>query len=157
LPAPIVMLTGEWVRLIRVLPAASPLFAHDLCGRRCHRKDGNRLAPSTIAGVCFALATFASNDGTAAHPGNAKLALAAKRHRGTVIAALGHLETVGLIVATIRGSTAGVPRWKATEYHLSVPDFGVLAPVPLAAVPIPAASDSRGDWFHPHHPPAAAR
>jgi len=151
------MLRGEWERLIRALPAASPLFAHDLCGRRCHRKDGTRLAPSTICGVCYALATFASNDGTTAHPGSARLGLAAKRHRGTVIACLGHLETVGLIVATLRGSSAGVPRWMATEYHLSVPDLGVLAPVPLAAAPMPAAGDGQGSWFHPHHAPAVAR
>ncbi len=129
----------------------------------CRRKDGTQLAAATIQHVGLLLATWANNDGTAAHPGISKLAVT--RHRVTVIGCLRHLETVGLVMVTLRGSSSGVPRWMATEYQLSMPEsalpFPAAVPPPaLAMPPIPAASSQPPDgqsWFHSHHPPVAAR
>jgi hypothetical protein len=153
-PEPPPLSKFEWEKLIRDLPSDSPLFGHGLCvNGRCQRKDGTHLAPSTIAHVAITLSTFANKNGATAHPGIDRLALGTKRNRVTVMACLEHLETVGLITATVRGGAPGVRRHYATEYQLSVADAGDPPPAPApprrtapAAPAVPAPS-----WFHPHH------
>lgn len=117
----------EWIRLIEALPATSPLFGHALCTSRCSRKDGTRLRAATIKHIAVTLANKANRDGTSAHPGIGRLVAETSRHRSTVIAVLGHLETVGLIAARERGSTYGLPRTYATSYCLMTPPLEVLA------------------------------
>jgi hypothetical protein len=138
--------TNEWINLLRGLPANSPLFAHDLCPGRCRRKDGSRLAPATLKHIGLTLATFAKPNGTDAFPGIQRLVLGSSRHRSTVIAALGHLETVGLICAAFKGSSPNIPRTFATSYCLTCPP----PEISLAT----ATGDERKayEWFTRQHP-----
>lgn len=122
----------DWIRLVEALPATSPLFRHELCEARCSRKDGRTgqrslLRAATIKHVGVTLAHHAREDGTRAFPGINVLAAETSRHRSTVIAALGHLRTVGLIADRIRGSSYGIPRGFATEYCLMSPPLEILA------------------------------
>lgn len=144
--------TNDWINLLRGLEADSALFAHDLCPGRCRRKDGSRLAPATLKHIGLTLATFAKPDGSDAFPGvgrpgePGRLVLATSRHRSTVIAALGHLETVGLIAAAFRGSTAGIPRHFATSYYLMCP------PVELSLANATGDERKSYEWFTTPHP-----
>lgn len=90
----------EWERLIRDL-------------------DG---MPPSAKNAAFALATWAENDGTNAHPGIIKLAKATGLSRRAVIDALAFLENAGFITASYRGGTKNVSRGNATVYDLAVPD-----------------------------------
>jgi hypothetical protein len=133
---------NQWEQMLRALPTTSPLFRHDRCEKgRCRRANGSRLHASTIKSVGYALATFAQPDGTNAHPGigapkQNKLAddnplrglmLATSRSKITVVACLRHLETVGLIIAHVRGGTMGLPRHFATIYCLTHPPIEIAA------------------------------
>ncbi len=137
----------DWIRVLEALPATSPLFGHALCSARCSRKDsrtGQRslLRAATIKHIGVTLAHHANDNGTRAFPGINVLANETSRHRSTVIAALGHLETVGLIAARTRGGTVGVPRTFATEY--------CLMNVPLDILAVSAANDTEAriyDYF----------
>lgn len=140
---------NQWEQIVRTLPGSSPLFAHDRCGSRCERKDParglvSRLRASTIKHVGLTLATYANPDGTRAYPGIDRLVLGASRHRATVIAALGHLETVGLIVCTLRAGQMGRPRDWANVYCLATPAIEARAGLVGAA-----AENAVHDWFTP--------
>jgi Helix-turn-helix domain len=118
----------EWIRLLEALPVTSPLFTHPLCEKRCQRPDGGgRLRPATLKHVGVTLAHHANENGKHAHPGIGRLALETSRHRSTIIVALGHLETVGLIGAQIRGGMVGTPRTFASDYSLMYPPLDTLA------------------------------
>jgi hypothetical protein len=100
----------------------SPMFAHDeRCPRSCTRGDGRRLRPATIKAVAYALLVKADLDGTKAHPGLRRLAVATGLHRSTVSAVLGHLEAKGLVHAVVRASARDIERHWATEYWLTFP------------------------------------
>lgn len=137
------MLRNQWEQLIRALPATSPLFEHRRCSSRCYRRDGSRLRAATLKHVALTLATFANPDGTRAWPGINRLVLGTSRHRSTVIASLGHLETVGLIAAQARAGSMGRPREHATVYCLTSPDLDQ-----LASMGPPNGQDAAiYDWF----------
>jgi|SRR5581483_10725248 len=121
----------DWMRTIDGLPANDYLFCHELCGGRCSRQDKKRsvswsLTAATISHVAITIGRAADEDGRNAHLGIDTTAARAKRSRITVIKAIGHLERVGLLMPSVRGGTAGVPRTWATNYYLSVPPAEVL-------------------------------
>jgi|SRR5215472_13056142 len=122
-----IMPRNEWEQVIRGLPATSPLFEHRGCGSQCRRRDGSRLSPATLKHVALTLATYATPQGRNAWPGINRLAYSCSRHRGTVIAALGHLERVGLISCSARAGTMGRPREHANIYCLTSPQLMQLA------------------------------
>ncbi len=119
----------EWLQVLDALPASSPLFAHGHCESRCRRSDGSQLRPATIKHVGLSLGQRANMDGTRAFPGIGRLAITTARGRATVVAALRHLETVGLVSARIRGGSIGVARDHATEYCLTAPHFDIPAAI----------------------------
>jgi len=137
----------DWIRLLERLPAKSPLYTHDGCSPQCKRLDKARgstswLRASTIAHIGVTLALRAEVDGTGAWPGIDVLAAKTKRHRSTVIAALGHLEHKELLFAELRGGSMGIPRSWATRYVLIRPPDKVMADAGLG--------DELGriyDWF----------
>jgi len=131
----------EWLQILNALPASSPLFAHARCDGRCQRKDGTWLRASTIKHIGMSLGTCANGDGTRAFPGIGRLAQYTGRGRFTVVMALAHLETVGLVTARLRGGAFGVPRDHATEYCLTSPHFDI----PAAVSPVEQAAIY--DWF----------
>lgn len=131
----------DWLQVLDALPASSPLFAHGRCEQRCQRRDGSKLRPSTIKHVGLSLGQRADADGTRAFPGISRLAISTARSRETVVAALRHLETVGLVVSRIRGGAVGVARDHATEYCLTSPHFDIPAAVS------PAEQAAIYDWF----------
>jgi hypothetical protein len=132
----------EWLQVVDALPSSSPLFAHDRCEKRCQRRDGSKLRAATIKHVGLSLGVRADADGTNAFPGIGRLVVTTSRSRGTVVAALRHLETVGLVTVRIRGGSLGVARDHATVYCLTAPHFDI----PAA---ISAEEHARVvDWFH---------
>ncbi|SRR5579871_302095 len=131
----------EWLQELNSLPASSPLFAHGLCDGRCQRKDGSWLRPSTIKHIGMSLGACANGDGTRAFPGIGRLAQYTARGRFTVVIALAHLETVGLICARVRGGAFGIARDHATEYCLTSPNYDI--PSTLE----PAEHARVIDWF----------
>jgi hypothetical protein len=138
----------DWIRLLERTPADSPLYGHGRCGRRCERSSGGkvwRLRPSTIAHIGVTLALTASVDGTDAWLGVEQLALRTKRHRTTVISAMGHLETVELLHVSVRSGTMGLPRTWANKYVLTRPTDERMAEAGLGE------ESGRYDWFTRRH------
>lgn len=137
----------DWIRLLEAAPAKSVLFTHDGCPAQCRRMDRARnssswLRAATIAHIGITLALKAQVDGTGAWPGIDLLAAESKRHRSTVIAALGHLEHKELLYAQARGGSSGIPRTWATLYVLTRPPAKVLAEAGL-----PEEIGRVYDWF----------
>lgn len=118
----------DWIRLVEELPGGSLLWAHGRCGRRCLDRDrGARLRASTIKHVAVTIGHAADADGHNAFRGIKELARLCDRHRTTVIVAVGHLETVGLLFARTRAGTMGMARDWATNYSLTRPPIEDLA------------------------------
>jgi hypothetical protein len=136
----------DWIRLLERVPPTSALYAHDRCGTLCERRDKkhgpvSRLRASTIAHVGVTLALKANIDGTEAWYGVDQLAAATKRNRVTVITALRHLETVGLLHLAERAGTMGLPRTWANKYVLTRPCEQEMAAAGLGE------ESARYDWF----------
>lgn len=121
----------DWIRLLQRAPAKSVLFTHDGCPAQCRRMDRARgssswLRAATITHIGEDLALEANVDGTAAWKGIDRIALSTKRHRSTVIAALGHLEHKELLYPEVRGGSIGAPRTWSTRYVLIRPPDKVM-------------------------------
>lgn len=123
--AAIVIPKHIWQRLLLKLPPDHDLFSHSRC-RTCQRADGSRLTPSTIAHIGMVVCDAADTDGTSIYRSVPTIAAGAKRSRATVLAALGHLQTVSLLTMASQGGGRGRPRGKPSIYHLTVPSYDVL-------------------------------
>lgn len=144
---------NDWIDLVRNLPGSSPLLRdHRRCPPLCTLSKTDqrpRLRPATIKGVGLLLATYARPDGTNAWPGIERLVLASSRDRVTVMAALGHLEAVGLVLVVARANRAGVPRWHSTNYALAVPTFEILTALQALGAAPDMNTEAVRDWFTP--------
>ena len=101
--------------------------------------------PPTTKLVALMLATYASGDGTHAHPGQDRLARECGLKPRAVRNHLDRLAKLGLIVRTFRGSSAG-RGGRADVYRLNMPDW-----LPAAAAPADwtARTDGHPDHRHP--------
>jgi hypothetical protein len=129
MPALIVTPKFVWQRIILTLPRKSPYFGHERCNGCRRKEDGSQLSPSTIAHICMVLVDAVSNNDpeSRVYRGIPAIARGAKRHQRTVMATLGHLQTVGLLDQVRRGGGRGVARGASSLYSLTVPDPQLLA------------------------------
>lgn len=128
MPGLIVTPKFVWQRIVMSLPSSSPYFRHEKCVG-CKRSDGSQIRAATIVSICFVMADAVNvhDPESRVYRSTRSIAHSAKRKHHTVIAVLGHLQTVGLLDRTRRGGGLGIARGAPSIYSLTVPDPGLLA------------------------------
>lgn len=112
-----------WQRITMALPSNSPYFRHDKCGTGCTYPNGSQLSAAVVKHICLILADAVGEHDpeSRAYRGVAVIASAASRNRRTVMAALGHLQTAGLIDRTRLGGGLNVAKGAPSAYSLTIP------------------------------------